>query len=240
MDFLDKKILVLGANGGIGSALSKELQDRGAIVFGTRRKGDEPIPLAKWFSFDAEKEGLQRLEEISEKIGKLDLVFFCFGTAYYGSFTDMEPKDLEHILHLDFQLPVSFTQFFLKRMVEGHIHIVSAIAGLSPVLKNMSVYTSAKFGLVGFVRALAWELIGKPIKVSVSCPGGTITDLPKNALGNREDFEKLIENLRKNFEEPAVVAKGILDSLDSREVVILPTPASAKMFETFAQKKFTN
>ena len=96
-------------------------------------------------------------------------------------------------------------------------------------MKNMAVYTSAKFGLVGFARALAMETVGTQIRVSVSCPAGVVTDLPKSALGDKDGFLKIIEILNKNFESAEDVAIGIIEGLSGREVLQLPTE-KAKAF----------
>src|SRR5690606_23977954 len=89
--------------------------------------------------------------------------------------------------------------------------------------KNMSVYTSAKFGLVGFSRALAMECVGTNVKVSVSCPAGVKTGLPDNSLGDKDGFLKIIQVLNKNFENPKEVVEGIIEAWQSRDVVVLPT-----------------
>lgn len=229
MDWQGKNVLVIGANGGIGRAFVKKLQERNANVFGTyRRTKPENIPENQLFQLDLEK-GLTELESAIESIlqaSQPDVVILAAGSAYYGSFTSMDTNDIQHVYQVDLIAPAIISKSviqFLKNKGGGHYHLVAAIAGLVPAVKNMSVYSSAKFGLVGLVRSLAMESIGTPVKVSVSCPAGVLTDLPKNAHGDKEGFLKIIENLQKNFEDPMVVVEGVLNAFDSRDVVILPT-----------------
>lgn len=231
MEWNQKNILIIGANGGIGSALAKQLSESSAIIYGTYRR-TKPTE-NYWDSshlFELDFEG--NLEEIQSKIqhiltsNNIDIVILAAGSAYFGNFSQMSLHDIQHTYQVDLISPIVIAQSVLKYFLEkgeGHFHIVAAIAGLLPAVKNMAVYTSSKFGLVGFVRALAMETVGTQVRVSVSCPSGVITDLPKNALGDKEGFLKIIEILKKNFESAEDVAKGILEGMGSREVLNLPT-----------------
>lgn len=229
MEWQGKNALVIGANGGIGREFVRKLLERNANVYGTyRRSKPDLLPDNHLYQLDLEK-GLSELESTIEKIlssCQPDVVILAAGSAYYGSFTNMDVEDIQHIYQVDLIAPAIISKSvlqYLKNKGGGHYHIVAAIAGLVPAIKNMTVYSSAKFGLVGLVRSLAMECVGTPVRVSVSCPAGVLTDLPKNAHGETESFLKIIENLKKNFEDPAEVVEGILRSLESREVVILPT-----------------
>jgi short-subunit dehydrogenase len=231
MDWGKERVLVIGASGGIGDALAKALFKRGARVFGTYR--NNPPSWNQWkedtlFPLDFE----DSLSSIQSKIShilssaQISTVIIAAGSAYYGGFGNMNLNDLHHTFQVDLLAPVAISQSAINHFQSsggGHLHIVSAIAGIMPAVKNMTVYTSAKFGLVGFAKALAMECVGTPIKVSVSCPAGVLTNLPQNSLGERDGFLKIIEILKKNFETPDLVAEGILDGWGEREVVQLPT-----------------
>jgi short-subunit dehydrogenase len=130
-----------------------------------------------------------------------------------------------------------FLPYFLERNT-GILHVVSAIAGLVPAVKNMSVYTSSKFALVGFIRSLAWELIGTGVKTSVSCPGGIKSKLPENALGDSESLKKFFDKYAKAFDEASTISESILDKLSSREIVLFPTESAKKLFEQSFQKPY--
>jgi NAD(P)-dependent dehydrogenase (short-subunit alcohol dehydrogenase family) len=249
MSLNESTILVIGGTGGIGRGILNELQSLGARIHFTYRNEEKAQSLKESLGaesihyLDFEKEPLDSLQTIISKIGIPDYVFIAAGSAYYGSFELMDSKDIDHVIEVDLKVPILITNFFIPKMKEkgeGHIHIVSAIAGLVPALKNMSVYTACKFGLIGFVRALGMELISTKVKVSVSAPAGVVTDLVTNASGDTTNFEKVIEGLRKNFDSIETVGKGILEKLDQREPVILPTENSIKFFESSKDRKYTN
>lgn len=52
----------------------------------------------------------------------------------------------------------------------GRAIAVSSIAGLRG-LRGASAYTASKHGLVGLVRGIAADLVGKPVTVNALCPG---------------------------------------------------------------------
>lgn len=239
MDWQGKNVLIFGISGGIGKEFARKLHALSANVYGTYRNSiplNLDIPEENFFRLDLE-EKISKLDsmtsEILQKV-KPDLVVFAAGSAYYGSFSQMELVDLEHVYHVDLIAPAvisrSVVNFFLQNGGGGY-HLVSAIAGLMPAIKNMAVYSSAKFGLVGLARSLAMECVGTNVKISVSCPAGVVTNLPQNAGGDKEAFLKLIQVLHKNFEEPKTVVEGILNSLQEREVVILPTEKAKNLYK---------
>ncbi len=237
MDWQGKKVLVIGANGGIGKEFAKQFTQKGCIVSGTYRR-QVPEGLTQVFQLDLEK-GLSELENAIGSIlesSNPDIVIFAAGSAYYGSFTNMDTEDIQHIYQVDLIAPAIVSKSvlsFLQKKGGGHYHIVSAIAGLMPAMKNMAAYSSAKFGLVGLARSLAMECTGTPVKVTVSCPAGVLTDLPKNAHGDLEGFIKVIGNLQKNFEDPQTVVAGILELMEGegREVVLLPTEKARSLYK---------
>jgi 3-oxoacyl-[acyl-carrier protein] reductase len=239
MDWQGKKILIIGINGGIGKEFAIQLSKNSAEVFGTyRRMQPEESFVAEenLFKLDLEDKISELDQNISEILQKVepDLVIFAAGSAYYGSFAQMNIHDIEHIYQVDLVAPAIISRavlgYFLAKGM-GDYHIVSAIAGLMPAIKNMAVYSSAKFGLVGLARSLAMECVGTKVKISVSCPAGVLTPLPQNAMGDKEGFLKLIQILQKNFEEPKLVVEGILDSLENRDVVVLPTEKAKGLYK---------
>jgi short-subunit dehydrogenase len=247
IDWKTQKSLVLGGSGGIGKSLVVALKERGSDVFGTFNTNpsalkdildERHIFRSNWDNssqFDSD------IKSILELFPEPDFVFLSAGSAYFGPLTEMRQKDLEHLVQVDLVSPIEWTKAWiphLKSKGKAHIHIVSAIAGLVPAVKNMAVYTACKFGLVGFVRAMQWELMGSGITISVSCPSGVKTSLGKNAHGQKDEFLKLLSSIDKNFEDPNTVANGILDSLENREPVHLPTEMAKKFYQDASQKKF--
>jgi NAD(P)-dependent dehydrogenase (short-subunit alcohol dehydrogenase family) len=64
---------------------------------------------------------------------------------------------------------------FLRAQGGGHILQVSSIGGIS-AFTNVGMYHASKWGLEGFSQALAQEVAGFGIKVTIIEPGGFSTD----------------------------------------------------------------
>jgi 3-oxoacyl-[acyl-carrier protein] reductase len=236
------KALIIGGNGSLGKAFQLSLEERNYDVCTTYHSNKISDNNSYSLDLDSSESEIEKsLEFIRNNFGVPDLLIIASGTACYNPLNKTSNEDLNHTYNVDLIGPVRVVKYFLPYLLErktGIIHIVSAIAGVMPAVKNMSVYTSAKFGLVGFVRSLATELIGTGVKASVSCPGGIKTNLPDNALGDKESLIKFFQQYGKSFHEPKEISELILDKLDSREVIIFPTESAKKLFEDNLAKPF--
>jgi len=63
----------------------------------------------------------------------------------------------------------------MKRQGRGHLVIVGSLGGYAP-MPNEAPYCATKFGVRGFARALALELRGTGVAVSLVCPDSVETD----------------------------------------------------------------
>ena len=239
---MNKKALVIGGGGTLGRSFVSSLIKRDFEVSSTYFKNKNPQCSNFYLNLDSDSNSIvSSLNKIQEEFSTPDLLIIASGTAFYNPLPASSQDDINHTLKVDLLGPIEivkfFLPFFLKRNT-GTIHIVSAIAGVLPAVKNMSIYTSAKFGLVGFVRSLAWELLGTSVKISVSCPGGIKSDLPNNALGDKESLVKFFESFAKNFDDADTISEAILDKLNSREIILFPTDSAKKLFEQNLQKPF--
>jgi len=102
----------------------------------------------------------------------------------------------------------------MKRQRRGHlIYCLSAVT-LGPAPKGMVAYTTAKYGLWGFVRTVAGECAGTGISVNAVSPGpmetGLLENLPEIAKAQLRSSSPSGE-----FLDPAIVAKAILRLLDT-------------------------
>jgi len=236
-----QKALVVGGNGTLGSAFVKSLLEREWSVASTHHEKPQTEVPSFFLDLHSPDSMAQNLQLILEKFGLPDLLLIASGTACYNPLSLTSDEDLSHTLRVDLQAPIELVKFFLplfQKRNSGTLHIVSAIAGVLPAVKNMSVYTAAKFGLVGFARSLAWELLGSGVKISVSCPGGIRSELPNHALGDKESLRKFFDQYAKNFDSPESISEAILEKISSREIVLFPTEGAKKLFEQSFQKPY--
>jgi short-subunit dehydrogenase len=123
--------------------------------------------------------------------------------------------------------------YFLPRMIErargGHVVNVASAAGLFAV-KQLPVYATTKYAVVGLSEALRSELRPKGIGVTTLCPGIVNTPIVRNTrvsgdLARREGFlDRTAELYRRRNYGPDKVAQAVIDSVRHKREVVPVTP----------------
>ncbi|KAF2178119.1 NAD(P)-binding protein [Zopfia rhizophila CBS 207.26] len=134
-------------------------------------------------------------EAAYEKFGRIDAVFVNAGIAEYKDqfFTDEldeegKLKDPDRrVLNIDMDAAADTTKLaihYLRKNKEGgHIALTASLAGYL-ASAGAPLYSAAKHGIVGLMRALKHECAKVNIAVSVVAPAITVT--PIISSGNRE------------------------------------------------------
>src|ERR1700733_14797199 len=79
------KILVIGADGTIGSAVVDELKKRHEIVTAGRSHGDHSVDIAD----------LQSVRNLFATVGQVDAVVSAAGSVHFGPLLEMTPEQLQ-------------------------------------------------------------------------------------------------------------------------------------------------
>ena len=191
---VQKTALVVGATGGIGSAVALQLGlDGYNVVLHYNKNRDKALSLKK----DIEKDGkskavalsadINRDEDISDLIdqamrlfGRIDCFVNCASAPIpYISFADLKWDDFLSQLNLNIKVNTAFLQRLIPQMVErksGKIILIGSQVADKPV-KKWTHYTAAKSALEGFAKSLAEEFSPSGINVNVVSPGLVSTDL---------------------------------------------------------------
>ena len=175
------KILVTGASSGIGAALAPILAARGATVGIVARRADrlaEVLEHCRAFSpesrlWAADLSDLERAEQVVieawDAFGGLDGLVNNAAIPKRTRVTDLTPRDVEHLMQVDFQSPVRMTLAVLPRMLEqgrGQILFVSSLGGRIPIA-NEAAYNAAKYAMCGFAEAMLLDLAGTAVDVKL-------------------------------------------------------------------------
>jgi short-subunit dehydrogenase len=143
---------------------------------------------------------------------------------------DSTEADWRTIFEINLFAPVFLTQLVLptmKKQKSGIIVNVASIAGLFAHMDKVSSYVASKHAMVGFCRGLQKDLPGSGISVYAVCPGLTDTEF----FDSSPQLEPIVSKSRKYMESPEKVAQGIIDQLDSQQLIIFPTESAAKLYE---------
>jgi NAD(P)-dependent dehydrogenase (short-subunit alcohol dehydrogenase family) len=170
-----RSVLVTGGSSGLGAA----------VVAAVAAAGDRPLVLDRrppadgvpWIECDladtrAAEEATRRLVERS---GGLDAVVTAAGIDVPGRLADVPGETWERIVAVDLLATAAVIRAALPWLEasRGHVVTVASTLGVKAV-GDATAYCAAKFGVVGFTRALAAELAGT-VGVTLLVPGGMRT-----------------------------------------------------------------
>lgn len=213
MNLNDKVALVTGASSGIGLAAARKLVERGvrvALVARTASKLDEIVQefgaeKAAAFPLDVtDRAALQSLpERVVEKFGRLDIVINNAGVNHRGEVKDRTGDELAQILETNLIAPVLLIRAALPHLKRGACVVnVASIAG-KVTLPHEATYSSSKWGLRLFAKALNLELKEEGIRVCNVNPGPVDTGF----LGGAEDIPPIV------FSQPMSTAEEVADAV---------------------------
>lgn len=197
----DRVVVVTGGSSGIGRATALAFGREGARVAITYRTNEQAAKdcaaeiedagaQAAAFPFDlaAPASADELIGGVSDRWGGIDVLVNCAGgrdrNASWGTqFEDQAPAQWRAMLDTDLVAPYALLQAAVPAM-RGHewgrIVLVSSGAG-EEGWEGAAAYATAKAGLVGLARSLAWELGRENILVNVVAAGLTLTERVRQA-----------------------------------------------------------
>ena len=222
--------VVTGGTSGIGRAAALAFGREGARVAITYRASEaeagsrvaeieEAGGTAAAFPFDlaSPDSAGELVSEVSRRWGDIDVLVNCAGGRdrsgpWGGRFEDLAAPQWRAMIETDLAGPYALLQAVVPVMRGrgwGRIIFVSSGAG-EEGWEGAAAYATAKAGLVGLARSLAWELGREGILVNVVAPGLTLTERVRGTAPT-EVVERIADRLpTRRLSEPADVAELIL------------------------------
>jgi uncharacterized protein len=193
-------VLITGASSGIGLELAKCFAADGSRLVLVARNRDALEKLAEdlhrahkieviVFPADLSRSETPKrmFEELSAQKITVDVLVNNAGFGANGLFAELSlPRQLE-MLQVNITSLVELTGRFLPGMIQrrrGGILNVGSVAGFVPG-PGMAVYYATKAFVLSFTEALAEELAGTGLNVSVLCPGPTESNFGNVARGKK-------------------------------------------------------
>ncbi len=180
-----RNALVTGAAGGIGGYICRALAAEGVNLalsdlpeaspqelldeLGGRTIEVESVP-----GNVADRAELKDLPARAEDaIGPLDILVNCAGLEFAGPFLDRSEDEITALIDVNLTATLLLTREVLPGMLErgrGHVVNIASMAGKIPS-PMLATYSATKHGVVGFTRALRYDLEESPVGASAICPG---------------------------------------------------------------------
>ena len=190
INFNNKKILITGATGGIGSSLVKKFVDLGGTVLATGTKPEKLDSIKKNYStvkvkkFDISDH--QRIEEfidnVALELGGLDILINTAGINKDNLSLRMKDEEWKKVIDVNLNSTFLLSKYSIKKMLKnkfGRIVNITSIVGHTGNL-GQSNYSASKSGLIGMSKSLAIEYAKKNITVNCVSPGFIDTAMTMN------------------------------------------------------------
>jgi NAD(P)-dependent dehydrogenase (short-subunit alcohol dehydrogenase family) len=179
--------LVTGAGRGLGRALVEAVLDGGDRVVAGVRRTDALVELVERHGdrllvvrhdVRDRSEAFAAVAAAVERFGRLDVVVNNAGYGLVGTIEEVSAAEAEDIVATDLFGALWTTQAALPQLrAQGRGHIVQiSTVGAVGTMPSLGLYNAAKWGLEGFSEALAAEVAGFGIRVTIAEVGGVDTD----------------------------------------------------------------
>jgi len=182
-----KTWFITGTSRGFGREWAIAALERGDRVAGTARDastlddlvttyGDAFLPLP--LDVTDRAADFAAVETAYDAFGRLDVVVNNAGYGHFGFLEEVSEAEARAQIETNLFGAMWVTQAalpYLREQGSGHIIQVSSIGGIS-AFPGIGLYHASKWGLEGFSQALAGEVAGFGIHVTLVEPGGFSTD----------------------------------------------------------------
>lgn len=229
-----KRVWITGASSGIGEALARVLDGRGArLVLSARRLArlqavraaltrpdtHEVVALDISETERADEHAATALAE-----GPVDVLIHSAGISQRSRAAETELSVDRRLMEVNFFGTVALTKAVLPSMLErgsGHFVVVSSLVGKISTPKR-SGYSASKHALHGFFDALRAELHDRGIRVTIACPGFVRTEVSLHALTGDGSEQGTMDEAQEKGMAPEVCAERIVRAAETgkREVLI--------------------
>jgi short-subunit dehydrogenase len=223
MNLANKRILLTGATGGVGSLLAKLLAAKGAILALVGRNAQKLNSLkteiertggkAIVIEADLSKTGSPQAvaDNALRQLGGIDILINNAGILDFIAFEDQSETRIDEIIHTNVTSLIQLTRAVIPTFQQknnGHFLFVGSIFG-SLGFPHFATYCASKFAVHGFSQALRRELVDSQIGVTYVAPRAIETpmnDANATAMnkktGNKMDKpEKVADLIVKSLEE---------------------------------------
>jgi NAD(P)-dependent dehydrogenase (short-subunit alcohol dehydrogenase family) len=208
MNFKDKVVLVTGAGGGIGRAVSLLFAENDAKIAANALKPDDKQSAAITADMIKEKGGNavfiegdvsepESAEAIVKKtveaFGRLDILVNNAGIVIPGYLDNTTEEAFDLTMKVNVKGTFLMSKYAVKEMKKqnkGVIVNIGSVAALKGHVDRVA-YCASKGAVVAMSRAIAAEYVKDNIRVNVICPGTTYTPAIEEKIRNAPDPKAL-------------------------------------------------
>ena len=200
----NKRALVTGATGDIGTAIAKKLHANGCQLFLTGTREDALKALAEELGEKTQylcsdlmdlKNTKDLIDKVTLQIGGIDILINNAGITRDNLFMRMSDEQWHDVLNVNLSSAMILARGAVKQMMRlkwGRVINITSVVGVigNPGQAN---YAASKAGLIGMSKSIANEVASRGITVNCVAPG-FITSAMTSKL-TLEQKSRILENI---------------------------------------------
>jgi len=223
----DKRALITGGSGGIGSAIAEVFAKAGAKVcvsyHSSADAADEIVKEIKAgggeaFSAKADVAKREEVEELFSKMdgifGGVDILVNCAGIDGKRVLTwEIAPEEFEKVIMVNLMGTFHCSREALRRMVGQKSGVILNVSSVHEVIPwtGHTAYTVAKAGMAMMTQSISQEAAEHGVRILAISPGAIRTPINKDVWSDPEQMKDLNTKIPMNrIGEPDEVAKVAL------------------------------
>ncbi|WP_407888581.1 SDR family oxidoreductase [Levilactobacillus sp. N40-8-2] len=234
---MEKKTwLITGVSSGFGHAMTEQLLAQGKTVIGTVRNAAKVQDLVNQYPDTFVSKSLdvtdvaaihQLVDELTQNY-QIDVLVNNAGYGLFGAAEELNDAEVNQIIATDLTGSIQMVRAILPSMrAQGHGRLIQISSyGGQVAFPGNSMYHAAKFGIEGFMEAVAQEVASFNIGVTIVEPGGARTEfrygsaqvanfLPAYEGNPAHAFQKMLDPANGLAPgDPVRMASRIIESVD--------------------------
>ena len=218
-NFTNKKVLITGATGGIGSAIAKHFIDAGAIVGLSGTKEEKLKELAanlggKTFIFPCNLNHLEEVEALFDNaetaMGEIDILVCNAGITKDNLILRMKNEDWDEVLNINLKSTFILNRSAIKKMIRRKNGRIINIASVVAVKGNpgQANYVASKAGMIGMSKSMALEVASRGVTINCIAPGFIASNMT-DALNDTQKQAILGAIPAGKMGSPSDIASGV-------------------------------
>lgn len=229
VDLTGKKVLITGANRGIGRGLAEGFLDAGADLTIVALEEDVAEAADQMAQASGRKVGhivcdiadLDQVEAMRSRLTQVDVLINNAGFEYItpieepGSHVD---DTFRRIIEINVIGTFSVTRHLLDLIPDGGRIVNTASMWGKTAVAEFSAYCASKHAIIGLTRSLAQELAPRRISVNSVCPGWVKTVASMRSLSHMSDRQNRTE---EDLLEEIVGAQALDGLMDPSDMVAM-------------------
>jgi 2-hydroxycyclohexanecarboxyl-CoA dehydrogenase len=208
-----KKVVITGAGGGFGRALTRRFAEEGCVL-GLFDRDPKLLEGAGKIAMDAGaacagynvdisdyKDVKANIDDFHTKAGGVDVLVNNAGWDRFALFLDTDPEFWDQVIAVNLKGPINLHHAVLPHMAaqkSGRVINIASDAGRVGS-SGESVYSACKGGIIAFTKTMAREMARNNVLVNCVSPGPADTALFHSFVGEGEAGQKVHAALEKSI-----------------------------------------